>query len=77
MPNLKPIWPVLPIGVFRRFRAAACVQPGASPNGYSIFATFIIGLPIFVKMEEQLIHMAADSLAPHTLRLSLGGYYAL
>jgi hypothetical protein len=32
VPSLKPAWPVLPIGVSRRFRAAAYIRPGASPN---------------------------------------------
>ena len=32
MKSLNPAVPVLPIGIFRYFRAVACVCIGASPN---------------------------------------------
>lgn len=36
MRSLNPTTPVLPIGVFRHFRAAACVHSVTSPNKLTV-----------------------------------------
>lgn len=40
MKSLNPAIPVLPIGIFRCFRAVACICIGASPNEDNIIVIF-------------------------------------